>query len=157
MYKTTVTYENYNGEKITEDLYFHLSRAEIIKLEMSMEGGLSSYIDDIISSGSRSKLFEMIEMFITKSYGIKSSNGNKFLKSDEILSDFMDSEAYSEFLMDVFKDDNSLANFFNGVFPKEIISAVSNNKEAIKDKMKEHGMDVSDDQIEEVIKGFKSE
>ena len=30
MFKKTITYEDYNGVKRTEDFYFHFSKAEIV-------------------------------------------------------------------------------------------------------------------------------
>ena len=39
MFKKTITYRNpFEDQEITEDHYFHLSKAEIVELEMSEEG-----------------------------------------------------------------------------------------------------------------------
>ena len=41
MFKKTITYNDFNGVERTEDFYFHLTKAELIKLEFSESGGLT--------------------------------------------------------------------------------------------------------------------
>ena len=41
MIKKTIEYVDYNGENRKEDFYFNLSKAELMELEMSKNGGLS--------------------------------------------------------------------------------------------------------------------
>ena len=38
MFKKTITYEDYNGVKRTEDFHFHFSKAEIIEMQLSTAG-----------------------------------------------------------------------------------------------------------------------
>ena len=54
------------------------------------------------------------------SYGIKSSDGQYFEKSEEILKRFKSSPAYSELFMELATDDNGAAAFINGVIPNDL-------------------------------------
>ncbi len=40
MLKKTMTFETYDGEMVTEDFYFNMSKAEVAELELSLEGWL---------------------------------------------------------------------------------------------------------------------
>ena len=42
MYKKTITYEDFDGNKRTEDFYFNLTTAEVAKMEMGVTGGYSA-------------------------------------------------------------------------------------------------------------------
>ena len=41
MYKKTIKYVDFNGVEREEDFYFHMTKAEAIKAEMSEKGGLA--------------------------------------------------------------------------------------------------------------------
>ena len=53
MLKKTITYEDFNGETVSEDFFFHLSKAELVELEMSHTGGLSASLERIIAGTIR--------------------------------------------------------------------------------------------------------
>ena len=44
MIKEIINYEDYNGNNKTKECYFHLKKTELLELEKSYPGGLSSYI-----------------------------------------------------------------------------------------------------------------
>jgi len=48
MIKETVTYTDFNGEEKTEDLYFNLSRAELLRYNLSQEGGFEGALRRIL-------------------------------------------------------------------------------------------------------------
>lgn len=50
MLKLTKTYSDYNGTERTEDLYFNLSKAEIMEMELSTTGGLAEQIRKIVAA-----------------------------------------------------------------------------------------------------------
>lgn len=118
MFKDTVTYEDYNGNMRTETLYFNLSRAEVIQMEMSVNGGLGSFLENIVKSEDMPAIVEQFTKIIKMSYGVKSDDGKRFIKSDEISETFVQSEAFSEFFMKVISDEDYAAKFVNGIMPK---------------------------------------
>ena len=48
MYKKTVTYTDFNGVERTEDFYFNFTKAELIDMQLSTDGGLLEIIKKIV-------------------------------------------------------------------------------------------------------------
>ena len=115
MIKKTITYVDYNGKERSDDFYFNLSKAELLKLEYSKRGGFAAWAQSIIDARSENELWAMFEDIIAKSYGVKSSDGRQFHKSEEITKQFIESEAYSVFLMELIHDEKAAADFTNGL------------------------------------------
>ena len=118
MLKKTITYTNFNDEEVSEDFYFHLSRAEIVELELSEEGGLSAALQKIIDSKDGKEIIARFKDIILGSYGKRSEDGKYFHKSDEIRREFESSEAYSVLFMELVTNAGEAANFVNGIIPK---------------------------------------
>ncbi|UNI72541.1 MAG: hypothetical protein [Chaetfec virus UA24_144] len=125
MFKKTITYTDYNGLKRTEDFYFNLTKAECMDLELSRSGGLTSLIDKIVAEQDVSKISELFKEIINKSYGEKSPDGRRFIKNQEILDSFVQTEAYSELYMELATDSTAAAEFVNGILPVDLSSAAA--------------------------------
>jgi hypothetical protein len=50
MIKETITYTDYNGVERKEDFYFNLTKAEIMEMEMSTQGGMAEMIQRIVAA-----------------------------------------------------------------------------------------------------------
>lgn len=120
MIKKTITYTDYNGNKRTEDFYFHLNKAEISKMEMSTKGGLAEQIDRIIKAQDAPAIIAVFEDLIKKSFGVKGPDGRGFYKRPSDLEDFMATEAYSILFMELATDDKAGAAFVNGIMPADM-------------------------------------
>ena len=120
MYKKTLTYTDFNGVERTEDYYFNFSKAELMDLNFSVEGGLLEMIKKIVDSKNTPELVKLFKQVILLSYGIKSDDGKRFKKSDEIREDFMSTEAYSEIYMELATDSKKAAEFINAVMPSDL-------------------------------------
>ena len=116
----TITYTDYNGNERTEDFYFNLTKAELINMEVSVEGGFSELLKKIVREKNAPKLSEYFQELIKKAYGVKSADGRRFMKSDEITRDFTETEAYSVLYTELVMDDKAAAAFVNGIMPKDI-------------------------------------
>lgn len=117
MYKKTITYKDYNGEERTEDFYFHLNQAELTKMQLEIPGGLTGMIDRITQRKSGPDIMEVFNTLIERSYGVKSPDGRKFVKSKEILDDFLQTEAYNTFFMELVTSADAASDFFNQIIP----------------------------------------
>lgn len=115
MIKETIKYVDYNGEEREEDFYFNLSRAEIIKLNYSHEGGLEEMISKIIKEKDVSKIYKLFTDILFMAYGEKSLDGKRFIKSEELSNAFIQTEAYSELVMKLIQDADYSAKFINGI------------------------------------------
>lgn len=117
MYKKTITYKDYNGDERTEDFYFHLNQAALTKMQLEIPGGLTGMIDRITQRKSGPDIMEVFNTLIEKSYGVKSPDGRKFVKSKDILDDFLQTEAYNVFFMELVTSAEAASDFFNQIIP----------------------------------------
>jgi hypothetical protein len=120
MYKKAITYTDYNGVERTEDFYFHLSKAELAEMELSKVGGFNEYIQRIIQADDREEIVKNFKDIILKSYGVKDETGKRFVKSEELATEFSQTEAYSELFMELLLNTDSAIEFINNVVPKEV-------------------------------------
>ena len=131
MLKKTITYRDYNGIEYTQDFYFNLSKAEIMEMEMGTTGGLAEMITKIVAAQDAPAIIKIFKDLILKSYGEKSADGKRFIKSDEISTAFTQTEAYSELFMELATDAEAAAAFVNGIIPadmaKEVAAANTSN------------------------------
>ena len=120
MYNKTVTYKDYKGNTRTEDFYFNLNKAELVELELSAKGGLTVMMDRIIAAQDNATLFKIFKDLVSKSYGVLSDDGRKFVKNQEVLDDFMQTEAYSIIFSELATNAEAAAEFFNNVIPQNL-------------------------------------
>lgn len=119
MIKKTITYTDYNGVEHTEDFYFNISRAEMIEMQYGTAGGYNEMLQAIVKANDVPAITAAFTNFIKKAYGEKSLDGKRFIKSEEISEAFMQTDAYSELIMELITDTDSAIAFVNGCFPSE--------------------------------------
>ena len=122
MIKKTIEYVDYNGENRKEDFYFNLSKAELMELEMSKNGGLSEYILRIVNTSDNAALVSLLKEIVCKAYGEKSLDGKRFVKSKELTEAFMQTEAFSELFMAIATNAEEASAFINGIVPKNLVN-----------------------------------
>ena len=125
MLKKSITYTDLNGVERTEDFYFNLSKPEIVKMQSSVQGGLDVRLKGIANVLNGAAILDFFEDLIRKSYGIKSEDGRRFMKSEEISRDFMETPAYEVLFEELVTNDKAAAEFVNAVIPK--VSADAKN------------------------------
>lgn len=118
MLKKSITYTDFNGDEVTEDFYFHLSKADLVEMEVSHKGGLGAYLREIAESEDGAKVIAEFRKLILASYGVRSDDGKRFVKSQELRDEFLATEAYSSLFMDLCTDAQVAAEFVNGIVPK---------------------------------------
>lgn len=126
MLKKEISYENFDGETITETFYFNISKPEIIELEVGYEGGFGRMMERIVEAEDTKQLIHEFKRIILMAYGKKSDDGKRFIKSDELREEFEQSAAYNHLFMELATDDKAAAAFIQGVLPKDLATAVEN-------------------------------
>lgn len=131
MIKQTVTYEDFEGNETTETMYFHLSKAELLDMEINSDDSMSARLQRIQDTpdGDARPVLNVLKDFVSKAYGIRSDDGKKFRKSDAIREEFVSSEAYSELLFDLLQDSDKLVKFLTGLMPEKIMAQVRAEQE----------------------------
>lgn len=136
MFPKTVTYTDFMGNERTETHYFNLTRSELTELSQSVEGGLDVQLQRLLDSHDNVNMMKWFKTIILKSYGIRSDDGRRFMKSDQISKEFSETGAYDEiFMWLITGGDAAVAEFINGVVPPGVAA------EAAK-KAQERGMTV---------------
>ena len=125
MLKKRIKYVDYDNNEREEDFYFNLSKAEIAEMELSIEGGLQKWIEKVVDAKDTPQIIELFKRLILQSYGEKSPDGKRFIKSDELSKEFSQTEAYSELFMELATDETAAANFVNGIIPQEFSEAAT--------------------------------
>lgn len=129
MLKKTITFEDFEGNKRTEDFYFNLSKAELAEMQMSRQGGFTDWIQKVIDARDNTTLFATIKDFVLKSVGVKSPDGRRFIKNDEIRTEFEQTDAFSELMMELMGNETAFSTFCQGIVPKDISGKMSEASE----------------------------
>lgn len=132
MKKITLTYENYAGEKVTEDFYFNINKMEQFKLNLKGEGDLEAYLRKLIAAKDYLKTWEFFEDLVYEAYGVKSPDGLQFIKTPEIKEAFKYSAAFPALIEEIMFDEDKVIDFLLGVIPPDAAKAAKANLEARK-------------------------
>lgn len=117
MLKKTMTYTDFNGISRTEDFYFNLTAAEVTEMEMSTVGGLAEMIQQIVAARDVPSIIKIFKDLILRSYGVKSPDGKRFMKSQQISDEFAQTNAFSNLYMELASDADKAAEFVNAIIP----------------------------------------
>ena len=133
MLKKTITYTDYNGDTVTEDFYFNLSKVELMDMQLSEEGGFDNLIQNIADSKDPAKMIALFKLVLLKSYGKKTEDGKRFVKNDALTEAFMQTEAYSELFMEIATNEEA-TNFIKGIMPADLLNDMDTKIEEFKNK-----------------------
>lgn len=122
MLKLPITYEDFDGEKVTEDFYFNLSKPELLEMEVGHEKGYSAFLKKIVDTTDRKALVEQFKQVILLAYGQKSDDGKRFIKNDQLREEFSQTAAYQHLFMELASDSDAASKFINGLMPKELVA-----------------------------------
>ena len=140
MYKHTMKYENFNGEEVTEDLYFNLTLKELTDIIPEIAerfggsttakdaGAVSELLNKIVDSQDTTTMLELFVYLLTRGYGKKSEDGSRFIKSEEIANDFEHSAAFDALFENSFVGGgDDILNIFFGMMPKAFRKDIDKN------------------------------
>lgn len=130
MKKEIIVSVDFNNNTIKEDHYFNLTELELLDLKKCVPEGLDQYIIKAQETENSEQILNVIKILVDASYGIKSEDGKRHMKSDAILESFKQSSAYSTFVMELLSDDVRFNNFVLGVLPGKVLAMVK-QQEAI--------------------------
>jgi len=135
MYKKSIKYTDFNDAEHEEDFYFNISKSEIVKMDVSEDGGIKERLTRVVQAEKGKEIMEVFEGLILSSYGVRSPDGKSFAKSPEISQAFKDTAAYDVFFMELVTNANAAAVFVNAVFPADLVA------EAEKSSSEQEGKD----------------
>lgn len=122
MLKQTIEYVDFDGEKQVEDWHFHLTKADVVELQMELggtmdEGALEKRVKEVYETKNPKVIIKFFKDMIAKSVGKR--EGRHFIRNEQTSADFMQTEAYSAFFMSLVTDAGAGAAFFRAIVPAD--------------------------------------
>ena len=126
-----IKYADFNGLEREEEFMFNLTEAEITEMELTTDGGLSDSIKKIIAAQDTPEIIKVFKMLLLKSYGEKSADGRRFVKSEKLSEEFSQTNAYSQLFMKLATDDKAAVAFINGIMPDSMQEKAAGNNSGL--------------------------
>ena len=122
MYARNITYTDYDDNERTEKFYFNLNKKELLDLELKYQskGGIRNALQKMMDDNDAQGVIGVIDEMIQRAYGEKSADGKRFDKNPEVLSNFVNTEAYSNLVMDLLNDSDKLGDFMTKIMPADV-------------------------------------
>lgn len=115
-----ITYTDYDGVVRTETFYFNMTEAELTMYQLERSGGMKQHLEKIVEGLDQPKILDIFRDIIHRSYGEKSEDGRRFIKSNELSTAFEQTEAYSVLVMELLSDEKAASDFINGLMPASL-------------------------------------
>lgn len=130
MLKEKIKYVDYNGLEREEDFYFNLNKVELVELQLNTPGGFDKKLSEAIEKQDIPTIVSIVKDLVIKSYGVKSEDGKRFVKSKDLTDEFVQSEAYNTLFMKIVSDADYATKFINSIIPviEEVKPQIPNTK-----------------------------
>lgn len=129
MLKKEITYKDLDDNDITETFWFHLSKAEMAEMALAKEGsddgGFDAWIRRIINAKQGQVIVDTFKQILLATIGERSEDNKRFIKSEEIRQNFLNSDAYSVLFMELVTDSDKMTEFINGIVPSNMKDEVA--------------------------------
>lgn len=141
MITRTIPYTDYNGIQRKEKFYFDLTQFEATEIAVELPDGIIEELSEdgtnqqqtaihLMEKLGRKGVMDFIKKIVLKSYGVKSTDGRRFIKSEELSTEFSQTPAFSAFMMKLMTDDKEASSFINGVIPAELAAQMTTKNAA---------------------------
>lgn len=140
MFRVDINYVDYNGVSRKKVAWFHLSEFEATEIALELPKDILRDVNDSNTEEDKKEAIlsiaekmggkgikDFVKNLVKKSYGVKSDDGTRFIKDEETFNEFTQTPAYSNFMMQLMRDDKASAAFVNGVIPPELASKIAAN------------------------------
>ena len=141
MITRTIPYTAYNGTQRQEKFYFDLPQFEATEIAVELPDDIIEELSEdgtnqqqtaihLMEKLGRKGVMDFIKKIVLKSYGVKSTDGRRFIKSEELSTEFSQTPAFSAFMMKLMTDDKEASSFINGVMPAELAAQMATKNAA---------------------------
>lgn len=128
MLKQTIEYTDFDDNQSIETVYFNLTKTELAD-NIHLKDTLEKIQRDIVDGTKRSlktseisQILELVKTFMKLSYGVRSADGKRFIKTEEQWTEFTQTAIYDAFLFSLFETPNKAMNFMSGILPQDMRS-----------------------------------
>lgn len=133
MLKRDITFKDFHGDTVTETHYFNLTKTELVELELDYAGGLENNLTAMVEAKDGRTLMKEFKKIILMAYGKKSEDGRRFIKTQELRDEFVQTAAYDALFIELVTDEEAAAKFIEAVLPE----MDETEKSALKQEMAE--------------------
>lgn len=139
MYKKTITYTDFDENERVEDLYFNLTKSQLIEFALDLPENVSDSVSGdtkeidegqavkkIMGAFGSKGVFKFLKDLILKSYGVRRDEGRRFEKSEQLSEEFSHTMAFETIMDEFMTDDLAAAEFVNAVIPQSIAEKMDN-------------------------------
>lgn len=125
MLKQTVSYFDFDDNPSQETLYFNLTKTELadnLHLQDDLEAMQRTFSgkEDDLTTDEIKQLVDLVKTIMRLSYGVRSADGKRFVKTDELWTEFTQTAAYDEFLYSLFQNPEKAVAFMTGILPRDV-------------------------------------
>lgn len=141
MFKKTITYTDFDNNERTETHYFNMTQTELINFVTDMPDDVTNSLREqgenvdpeqaalaLIEKIGGKGIINFIKELMLKSYGIKSEDGRRFVKSKQITEEFEQTIAFDEIFMEFMQDEKSGSDFINAIIPASMLNKMPGAK-----------------------------
>lgn len=143
MLKQTITFVDFNGVEKTKDLYFHVSKANVLTAPDDAYNEILLIGSNLQEQGKRLEAIEsefdaqdpfnpktrlvtdsarmigrLLDRLVDLSYGERSADGSRFIKTQEVLENFKQSAAYEAFIDKMIMNQPDMLKFIERLLEK---------------------------------------
>jgi hypothetical protein len=129
MFKKTMTFDNLEGEEVTQTFYFNYTKKEIMELielkdlELKFKLLSTSMEDSGLSNTENNRqAYTVFEDLILDAYGEKSTDNVTFVKNDRTREYFKNHVAFSDMVFEFIADPNLMQSFIENCLPPKLVS-----------------------------------
>lgn len=124
MLRKVIKFTDFDGREVEEEFFFHLTKAELLKLQYTMPGGFAENLDRIgrlnpQEGNNAGLILQTFEDIVKAAFGKKLENG-RYAKRLEDWEEFVATDAYSNLLLELVGDANYAAQFVKGIMPADM-------------------------------------
>lgn len=127
MLKQLITYKNFDDETVEKVLHFNLTKTELAEYNVDLEAELQGILDriqeieknkDEATTSDMRRLLELVKTLMRMAYGVR--DGERFIKTPELWTEFTQTAAYDAFLMSLFENEEKAVAFMLGIMPADL-------------------------------------
>lgn len=130
MIKHAITYKNFRGEEVFNELWFNLSKAEILKLQAQDGKDLEATLREVAASNDPKLIIDKFTEIVLLAWGEISEDGEEFVKSEAARARFANTAAFDAFLGELLSYKIDPIEFLKGVLPGDLEGLAEAEEEA---------------------------
>lgn len=124
MFGHPITYEDFNGNTVTKEFYFHLNKADMLGM-IGEADAMRALIEQATAAKDPKRVIDMYKKLLRAAAGIRSEDGQRFIKTEEAQSHLFDTPALDTLIFDLMTDPAFSVDFVNKLIPPKLMQELT--------------------------------